>query len=373
MSSTLKQIFFDNLKLGALGWGGPFGQIEMIREYAVEKNNYLTAAEFKELLGICQILPGPEAAEICIFIGKKLRQTGGSIAAGLGFFLPNFLFLLPIAWLYFTFSATSSFVQSLLTGVRPAIIAIMAFMGYKLAYRLLEDGRKRYLIALIALGLVFLTRLDPLLIMIFLGCVYFIWKVKRLPRIKQHYGFLFFPALTATVSMGLGVILFFTIFKISVFSFGGANTVIPLLYEEFVVKLHLITKQVFLDGIAINEIIPGPLVMMAAFIGYAVLGNVGALLGTIAIALPAFAIVLIFGNKLQTLTSHPDVKVWMNGILAAVMGILASFILKLSASVLITINAWLIFVASLALLIRWKIHPGIIITLGLAASLLPAL
>jgi chromate transporter len=371
MPSTLKQIFLDNLKLGALAWGGPLSQIEMIHEYAVEKNNYLTAAEFKELLSICQLLPGPEAAEVCIFIGKKLRQTWGGIVAGVGFFLPNFLLLLPISWLYFTFSATSSFVHTLLTGVRPAIIAIMAFMGYKLAYRLLEDGRKRYLIALITLGLSLLTPLDPLLIMIFFGCVYFVWKVKRLPQIKQLHGFLFF--LATTVNVGLGVVLFFTIFKIGVFSVGGANTVIPLLYEEFVEKSHLITEQVFLDGIAINEIIPGPLVMMAAFIGYAVLGNVGALLGTIAIALPAFAIILVFGNKLQALTSHPDVKVFLNGILAAVMGILASFLLKLSGSVLITINAWLIFVISLALLIRWRIHPGIIIALGLVASLFPTL
>lgn len=371
MTSTLKQIFFDNLKLGALAWGGPLSQIEMIHEYAVEKNNYITEIEFKEFLGICQILPGPEAAELCIFIGKKLHYTWGGIVAGLGFFLPNFLFLLPISWLYFNFSATSAFVQTLLTGVRPAIIAIMTFMGYKLAYRLLEDGRKRYLIALIALGLTFLTKLDPLFIMIFLGCVYFIWKTKRLPQIKYHYSFLFFPTLAVTVS--LGIVLFFTIFKISLFSFGGANTVIPLLYEEFVIKLNLMTEQVFLDGIAINEIIPGPLVMMSAFIGYTVLGNIGALLGTIAIAVPAFVIVLIFGNKLQVLIAHLDVKVFLNGILAGVMGILASFILKLSGGILITINAWLIFIISLALLILWKINLGIIIALGLVASFSPML
>ncbi|MBP1154219.1 MULTISPECIES: chromate efflux transporter [unclassified Paenibacillus] len=352
---SLWLIFWNYVLIGLKGWGGPVAQIQVIHEDAVEKKGWIDNETFRDAYAVCGMIPGPEAAELCMYIGYLKRKWLGGIAAGLGFMLPNFFLITVASWLYFRYAGTSSLVQNLLYGVKPAMVAIVAFSLYRLSkkFGVLSSGQM-ILISALMLILGFLTSIDLTILLLLLGLMYMF--IKRKEWRKQRTFSVNPLALAAVGSAGyaLNSHLSWLFFKLGAMSFGGAYTVLALLQFEAVNNYGWLTTAQYIDGLAINELIPGPLIMVAAFVGFAANGWWGAAIATCFIFLPAFLIVLIGAPYFEQIRGNKKIKIFLEGISAAVVGLTALFLLTLSIEMFRDWLSHVLAAISFLLLIRYR-------------------
>lgn len=354
---SLWSIFWNYVVIGLKGWGGPVAQIQVIHEDAVEKKGWIDNETFRDAYAVCGMIPGPEAAELCMYIGYLKRKWLGVIAAGLGFMLPNFFMITTAAWIYFRYAGTSSWVQNLLYGVKPAMIAIVGYSLYRLSKKFgIFSSRQMILISILMLMLGWITPIDLTILLLLMGLLYMVLKRNEWRKQKQK-SFSINPlplAVAASAGFGLNGQLAWLFFKVGAMSFGGAYTVLALLQFEAVDNYGWLTTAQYIDGLAINEIIPGPLIMVATFVGYAANGWWGATIATFFIFLPAFLIVLLGAPYFQQIRGNKKIKIFLEGISAAVVGLTAYFLLTLSMEMFRDWLSPVLAVISLLLLIRFK-------------------
>ncbi|WP_078552123.1 chromate efflux transporter [Bacillus alkalicellulosilyticus] len=369
---SLWTIFWTYILIGLQGWGGPAAQIQIIHEHAVEKKKWIDNDRFRDAFAVCGMLPGPEAAELCMYVGYRQRGYVGGFLAGLGFMLPNFFLITVLAWAYFQYAATSEIAQGLLYGVKPAMVAIVLFSLYRISnkFGVLQD-RKKLLITILMITLAFITQFDLILLLLVMGFVYMIisrstnnsaLSVNSLPLIVG--------ASVATASIPTNLSLLFL--KIGALSFGGAYTVLALLQFEAVDNFGWLTTEQYIDGLAINELTPGPTIMVAAFVGFAAYGFWGATLATFFIFLPAFLLVLIGAPYFDKIRENKKLTVYLAGVSAAVVGLIASFLIRLSLDVFHDIGSIAIAIIMLVLLFKfkWQIWKVFIVALAIGSSLI---
>jgi chromate transporter len=371
---SLWNIFLNYARIGLQGWGGPVAQIQLIHEDAVIQKQWMDPERFKDAYAICSMLPGPEAAELCIYIGVHKRGSWGGICAGLGFMLPNFLMITALAWLYFTYTVSSDMIQSLLFGVKPAMIAIVTYSLYRLSdkFGVMQD-RKLLAMAVLMLTLSFVPRFDLVFLLLLIGVVYLLLITLIERNNHQSPGDSTLLSTTPWLlftSMGLGQHFVpwqvsWLFLKIGALSFGGAYTVLALLQSEAVDHYAWLSTEQYIDGLAINELTPGPLIMVAAFVGFAAYGFWGATLATFFIFLPAFLFILLGVPYFEKIRQRPWVKIYLAGVSAAVVGLTANFLIRLSVDVF---HDWVspgIALLSLLLLGRWKFPIWSVFMIGL--------
>ncbi len=369
---SLWNIFWTYILIGLQGWGGPTAQIQIIHEHAVEKKKWIDNERFRDAFAVCGMLPGPEAAELCMYVGYRQRGYLGGFLAGLGFMLPNFILITILAWAYFLYAATSDIAQGLLYGVKPAVVAIVLFSLYRIAnkFGVLQDGKKIF-ITLFMITLIFITQIDLILLLLVMGLVYMIlarsfnnkaFSVNGLPLLAI--------ASVGTVSIPTSLSLLFL--KIGALSFGGAYTVLALLQFEAVDNFGWLTTEQYIDGLAINELTPGPTIMVAAFVGFAAYGFWGATLATFFIFLPAFLIVLLGAPYFDKIRENKKLKLYLAGVSAAVVGLIASFLIRLSLEVFIDWGSVVIAIVMLGLLFKfkWQIWQVFLLALALGTLLI---
>lgn len=373
---SLWDLFWNYILIGLQGWGGPAAQIQVIHEDAVEKKKWIDNDRFRDAFAVCGMLPGPEAQELCIYVGYRQRGIWGGIMAGLGFMLPNYFMITLLAWAYFKYAATSEIAQGLLYGVKPAMVAIVLFSLYRIAnkFGVLKEGKKVFItIAMIVLS--FVTSIDLILLLLGLGFIYML-IVRSLDKNKV-YSFNALPlvALSTATTVGATSIttsLSLLFLKIGALSFGGAYTVIALLQFEAVDNFGWLTTEQYIDGLAINELTPGPLIMVAAFVGFSVLGFWGATLATFFVFFPAFLIVLIGAPYFDKIRENAKFKLYLAGVSAAVVGLITSFLIRLSMEVFHDWGSVVIAIIALVLLFifKWKIWQVFLIALAVGTAII---
>jgi chromate transporter len=369
---SLWNIFWTYILIGLQGWGGPTAQIQVIHEHAVEKKKWIDNERFRDAFAVCGMLPGPEAAELCMYVGYRQRGYLGGFLAGLGFMLPNFILITILAWAYFQYAATSDIAQGLLYGVKPAMVAIVLFSLYRIAnkFGVLQDGKKIF-ITLFMLTLTFITQIDLILLLLVMGVVYMI-LVRSFNNKAFSVNSLPFLAIASVGTASIPTSLSLLFLKIGALSFGGAYTVLALLQFEAVDNYGWLTTEQYIDGLAINELTPGPLIMVAAFIGFAAYGFWGATLATFFIFLPAFLVVLLGAPYFDKIRENEKLKLYLAGVSAAVVGLIASFLIRLSLEVFIDWGSVVIAIIMLGLLFKfkWQIWQVFLLALALGTLLI---
>ncbi|WP_100398832.1 chromate efflux transporter [Bacillus sp. FJAT-44742] len=375
---SLWQIFWNYILIGLQGWGGPAAQIQVIHEDAVEKKKWIDNDRFRDAFAVCGMLPGPEAHELCTYVGYRQRGIWGGIMAGLGFMLPNFILITILAWAYFKFATTSDIAQGLLYGVKPAMVAIVLFSLFRIAnkFGVLQNNKKIFITVLMII-LSFVTTIDLILLLLVMGFIYML--IVRYLGNNKTYSINPLPLLAVSTAVtagtaSLATTLSLLFLKVGALSFGGAYTVIALLQFEAVDTYGWLTTQQYIDGLAINELTPGPLIMVAAFVGFAAYGFWGASLATFFIFLPAFLIVLIGAPYFDRIRNNTKLKLYLAGVSAAVVGLITSFLIRLSVEVFQDWGSVLISIIALVLLFKfkWKIWQVFLLALvaGTAIMLL---
>ncbi len=323
---SLWEIFFSFLKLGAGAFGGP-AMVAYIKDLSVRQKKWIKEGEFKEGVAIAQAVPGATALQVATYVGLKLRGILGGLCSFLGFVLPAFLLILVLSWVYTTHQHLPQVAQ-IFKALRVAVVAIVAkaFFDFFLP---ISRKVKEVSIAFLAF-ILFSLGVNPFLIIF--TCFLFsllIFKDKGIASQEDlfiiNWKRIFLLSLFPFCCLGILYIFFpkyfnlsFVMMKVDAFAFGGGYASLPLMLSEVVDKYGWMSKTVFMDGIALGQITPGPIIITATFVGFYTLGIIGAIVATISIFTPSFVIISI-ASELQSKIRH---SVWF---VRAKRGLIASF------------------------------------------------
>ena len=376
VSVTFAQALRFWLKLGFISFGGPAGQIAIMHQELVERRRWISERRFLHALNYCMLLPGPEAQQLATYIGWLMHRTWGGIVAGGLFVLPSLFILIALSWLYMAFGSVPA-VAGLLYGIKPAVVAIVLAAAWRIGSRALKHPAL-WLISVAAFAALLVNTPFPAIV-IAAGLIGALGG-RFAPRVfamgghgsaaksygaamidddtptPMHVGyrlstvvvFLLFGLAIWTLAMALLLLAlgwegmltqigwFFT--KAALLTFGGAYAVLPYVYQATVEHYQWLTPTQMIDGLALGETTPGPLIMVVAFVGFVaswqgelfgpdrlfLAGAAGAVVATFFTFLPSFVFILVGGPLVEA--THGDLKFTapLTGITAAVVGVIVS-------------------------------------------------
>jgi chromate transporter len=379
---TYAALFLRFLKFGLFAFGGPVAQIAMIRHALVDEEKWIESERFNRLLAVMQILPGPEAHELCVHLGIRAKGRLGGVLAGLGFMLPGLILMLALAWAYTRLPwAGSPLAAALFLGMQAAVLAVILRALHRIGVHILQD-RCLSAIAIGAAGATF-AGASFWLVLLAAGAVYaagarrrFILAATVLLFAGSAALLLVSEAQPPTDSQAVAPLgapaLFWTGLKGGLLTFGGAYTAIPFIRSDTVGRGTMSDAQ-FLDGVALAGILPAPLVIFATFVGWISGGPMGALAITAGMFLPAFSFSLLFYERLEALTEHRRLRLFLDGVAAGVLGLIAITFLDLARALAERTPSltWsgATFMIGLAVLLVWKSKLAVPAVLAIGASL----
>lgn len=378
-------LFLRFLRFGAMAFGGPVAQIAMIRRELVDEEKWIGSASFNRLLAVMQVLPGPEAHELCVHLGIRAKGRLGGLLAGLGFMLPGLFLMLLLAWAYTQVPIEGTLLGAIFLGVQAAVLAVITRAVHRIGEHILLD-RWLWIVAVLAAASSFVG-VSFWIVLPAAGTIYALTSVRRyaaasvaLAVAAAVAAFTLAPDPTAretaaqvsatTATVGA---LFFAGLKGGLLTFGGAYTAIPFIRNDTVGRGWMSDAQ-FLDGLALSGILPAPLVIFATFVGWISGGPVGALAITAGMFLPAFAFSLIFYERLEALAEHKRLQAFLAGVAAGVVGVIVVTLLDLARTAVDRTPSLLvslaIFAVALAVTYRWKskLSTPLVLAIGAAAG-----
>ena len=376
---TLRQAFWYWLKLGFVSFGGPTGQIAIMHTDLVESKRWISEKRFLHALNYCMVLPGPEAQQLATYIGWLMHKTRGGLLAGGLFVLPSLLILMTLSYVYMRFGSTPA-VAGVLYGIKPAVVAIVLFAAYRIGSRALKN-KALWIIAFASFLAITLLQLPFPLIVISAALIGYLGN-HYAPRlfsgsgahkgVDKHFGkavidddsptpahahfswrglvkFLVIGIMIWLLGMASLTALygwsavytqmawFFT--KAALLTFGGAYAVLPYVYQGAVTHYSWLTPAQMMDGLALGESTPGPLIMVVAFVGFVggwshatlasplVAGVLAACIVTFFTFLPSFIFIFMGAPFIESSKNNLKLNAPLTAITAAVVGVIAALAL----------------------------------------------
>jgi chromate transporter len=375
---TTIQAFLFWLKLGFISFGGPAGQIAIMHQELVEKRRWISERRFLHALNYCMLLPGPEAQQLATYLGWLMHRSIGGIIAGLLFILPSLLLLILLSWVYLRFGQLPA-VSAVLYGIKPAVTAIVLFAAYRIGSRALKNWLL-WMLAALAFGAIFILH-TPFPLIVLIAALIGALGGRFLPQyftvggghnavihstgkalidddtpIPDHARFRWQRLITI---IGVGLLLwggvigflcaqygwnggltqmgwFFT--KAALLTFGGAYAVLPYVYQGAVEHFHWLSATQMMDGLALGETTPGPLIMIVTFVGFLagwntlplvtdsslMAGVIAAVISTYFTFLPSFLFILAGGPLVESTHGNLKFTAPLSAITAAVVGVIVN-------------------------------------------------
>jgi chromate transporter len=370
-------------KIGAIGFGGGMAVIALMERECVRRHRCIEAEEFLHGVGLGQIL-GPFAVNTALFIGYRKRGVIGGLVAAAAFLLPSVALVIVLSWLYFSYHSIPSLQRALL-GVAPVVIALIVSAALAMGRKAVRSWPTLALASLACAGS--LLHVNPVWILGGAGAVGLLFRQSALsPNSALSVGTLSGPAISAAsvapaatastlASVGLAG-LTSTFFKIGLIFFGGGFVLVPILHNRLVSQLGWLTPGEFLDGVAISQLTPGPIAVLATFAGYHVAGISGAIVATAALFMPAVLLMLLISHFYERLRHVTAVRDFLAGVVPAVVGLVLAAALALAPGTLSWQRPAGLVLSAVALgLLAWrKWHPAIVLALGAGiGALVPSL
>ncbi len=378
---SLWSLFLTFLKIGSTAFGGFMALISVVQNYAVVRRKMIEEEDMLDGISLATILPGPVAVNVVAYVGYRVRGLAGAVVCAAAVLLPSFLLLLGLSYAYFRFGQVPA-VEKFFMGFIPAVAAIIIAASWNMGKKAIT-GTVEMLILLAAFGLLlgiggFLVTVGIIAGSGIIGLLAFRHGSPGTPpapkrrssgtRLNSVAAVAAVPFLS--LDLALAGQLFATFAGMSVLLFGGGYVFIPLI-QEIVVNGHgWVTQQEFIDGIALGQVTPGPILISAAFFGYKVAGLLGAASATIGIYTPPALIMLVSARFLDRIKRSAVIKASLRGIRASVIGMIAA------AAVVVALTAqpnWAslaVFAAALVALLRFKVEVAWIIPVAGIAGLL---
>lgn len=368
-------------RLGVLAFGGPAAHIAMMQDEVVERRRWLSRNEFLDLLAVTSLLPGPNSTEMAIILGYRRAGPAGLLAAGVCFILPAAVIVAGFAWGYQRYHALPE-VGAVLYGVKPVIIAVILQAVWSLGKTAL---RSKTLMVVGGLAAVLHFRGVNELVLLF-GCAALtaLWRwggEKPRPSARPLVGLAAVGAALIAVPMAVtrlatgstefGLVPLFAVFaKIGSILYGSGYVLLAFLQADLVHRLHWLTPAQLLDAVAVGQVTPGPVFTTATFIGYLLGGGWGAVVATMGIFLPSFALVAI-GERLVTwLRRSLLAAAFLDGLVAASLGLMAAVAVEFGREAVVDPLTAVLAVAGVVLLVRRRVSATWLILAGAVAGLL---
>nr|WP_227500071.1 chromate efflux transporter [Synechococcus sp. PCC 7335] len=365
--SRLRELASVFFRLGVVAFGGPAAHVAMMDDEVVKRRRWMSRDQLLDLIGVTNLLPGPNSTELAIHIGYERARWRGLFVAGGSFIFPAMVMVWVLAALYVRYQTVPQ-VGWLLYGIKPVIIAVVLQALWKLGKKAAKD-LPTTAVGLGAIALYF-TGMNEILLLLLSGLV--VMLVKNYQNRNVGVGAILLPfsgllaqvgrtAATA-VSIGWGgVFLFFL--KVGCVLYGSGYVLLAFLQRDLVEKQWL-TSQQLLDAIAIGQITPGPVFTTATFVGYLLAGNAGAIAGTIGIFLPAFLLVGLVNPWVPKIRRSPWASGFLDGVNAGSLGLMAGVTYTLAQAAFVD---WLtvgLALLSAVLVLRFKINSAWLVLAG---------
>ena len=354
-ADALSSIFIRFLKFGLLAWGGPAAQIAMIKRECVDEEHWISEESFKKLLAVYQVLPGPEAHELCVYFGRLRGGKLGGFLAGLGFMLPGFILMLGLSILYVE-ANLATHLDQLFYGLTAAVGALVARALVRLSGSFITD-LPLALLAIAGFALTLFANASFVLVLLGAGLAYELWKnASRWTR--RANSLVVSPAALAlvvagTITLSLTAQIFLEGLKAGLLTFGGAYTVIPFLHDSAVSGHHWLTNDQFVDGLAIGGVLPAPLIIFSTFVGYLAGGLGGSLAITVGIFIPAFAFPIFLHRQLVSVAENERLHPFLLGVAAGVIGLIAAVTVQIVKTSVVDVYTALLAIGAFLALNRW--------------------
>jgi chromate transporter len=354
-AEPLRSIFIRFLKFGLLAWGGPAAQIAMIKRECVDEEHWISEESFKKLLAVYQVLPGPEAHELCVYFGRLRGGKPGGFLAGFGFMLPGFILMLGLSVLYVE-ANLATHLDQLFYGLTAAVGALVARALVRLGGSFITDVPLA-LLAIAGFALTLFADASFVLVLLGAGLAYELWKnASRWTR--RDNSLVVSPAalalvLAGTITLSLTAQTFFEGLKAGLLTFGGAYTVIPFLHDSAVSGHHWLTNSQFVDGLAMSGVLPAPLIIFSTFVGYLAGGLGGSLAITVGIFLPAFIFPIYLHRQLVSVAESKRVHPFLLGVAAGVIGLIGAVTVEIVKTSVVDVYTALLAIGAFLALNRW--------------------
>ncbi len=367
----LATVFF---RLGTVAFGGPAAHIAMMDDEVVKRRQWMSHEALLDLIGVTNLLPGPNSTELAIHIGYERARWRGLFVAGISFVLPAMGLVWLLAALYVQYQTVPQMAW-LLYGIKPVIIAVVLQALWKLGKKAAKD-RPTTMAGMVAIALYF-TGINEVLLLLICGLA--VMLVKNWQSQNTTISVFLLPAsgalaqvgttTSAAVSLGwASVFLFFL--KIGCVLYGSGYVLLAFLQRDLVENHQWLTSQQLLDAIAIGQITPGPVFTTATFVGYLLAGNAGALAGTIGIFLPAFLLVGIVNPWVPKIRRSPWASGFLDGVNAGSLGLMAGVTFTLAQAALVDWVTVVLAVLSAIAVFRFKINSAWLVIGGGVIGLL---
>ena len=349
--------------LGVIGFGGPAAHIALMRREVVERRGWLTDQQMLDLVGITNLIPGPNSTEMAMHVGRLRAGGPGLVVAGLAFILPAAAIVLGLAWAYVTYGQTPTG-AALLYGIKPVVVAIVA--AALLAFsRTALAGPLRWIVAIAAASL-WVVGVNELIL---LAAGALLVAGLRLGTAHPWTALaIVLPAATATASVNL-LTLGAVFLKAGALLYGSGYVLLAFLRGDLVDRLGWLTDAQLLDAVAIGQVTPGPLFTTATFIGYVLAGIPGAAVATIAIFLPAFVFVALIGPLADRVRDRPLTAALLDGVNAAALGLMAAVAVQLGTSAVRDPLTAAVLLASAGALWWGRVPSALLVAAGAAIGL----
>jgi chromate transporter len=359
------------LRLGALGFGGPIALAGHMQHDLVPRD-WITEEEYLQGLAFSQMMPGPLAAQLAMWIGYIRYGALGASLVGIVFVLPTYLIVLVISMLYVAYNGLT-IVQALFYGIGPAVIAIVAISAVRLARKTVGQARPMWVIfGVVALITVFLRTEIVILFVLagFIGMMMYspptAWKKPSVNNLSPVLVLSGLGAAAASLPVLLQLGTFFVI--AGAFTFGSGLAIVPFLHQGVVLEHAWLNERQFLDAVAVGIITPGPVVITAAFVGYLVAGFWGSLVSALGVFLPIYLFVLFVGRYIIRYRDQPALKGFVKGATAAASGAIAGAAFLLGQGSINDIPTAIIGLVTLLILVRFKVPEPLLIAVAAVAG-----
>ena len=355
------------LKIGAMGYGGP-AIMGIMQTEIQEKRRWIDKNTFVDGLALVNMLPGPGATQLGIFIGHAKGGIAGGIIAGLGFILPAFAIMLALTAAYLAYGALPS-MRSAFYGIGPVVLGIFVVAVYRLGKNAIKE-RSQIAIALAAAAAMLVPQLGLATILLLAGCIGIaLFGARRHAAIAfaitiaalvfahaiewMHDASTSTPA-AASSSAGAPSLLHLGVFffKVGAFTFGGGLSMLAFMQEQVVTQFGWLSPQEFVDGLALGQLTPGPVLMLGAFIGFKLHGVVGAAIAAGAVFLPSFLMMLTILPLLQRMRNLGWLRAFMRGVGPAVIGALAVSLTQMAPHAAPDWITWILLAGTVIMLSR---------------------
>jgi len=358
---SLSELALYFLKLGSIGFGGPVALVGYMHRDLVETRRWIADEDYREGLTLAQLMPGPLAAQLGMYLGYVHYRVVGATVAGFAFVLPSFLMVVAIGWAYLRFGGLP-WMQAAFYGVGAAVIGIIAISAYKLTVRNVGTDKLLWAIYLVAAAVTVWTQSES--IWLFLGAGVLVWLVRAPP--KRWTGGNIAPALlslgpqgTSSCALATGVDwtllaqlgAFFA--KAGAFVFGSGLAIVPFLYAGVVHDHPWLTERQFVDAVAVAMITPGPVVITVGFIGYLIAGLSGAVVAALGTFLPCYLFTILPAPYFKKYAKRPALLAFVAGVTAAAIGAITGAVIVLAGRSVVDLTTAAIALVTVGLV--WKV------------------